>query len=404
MAIGFTSIAGFFMRPAVQPLVLPNPLDWGKDFFFGALEAFAEMLEEAYVAALEMTVKLIIDYGVPPSAALQGDWFQFLIGGTYGLASKIVVVIALVMTVYVMLTPLRDHGQGIAKVLTSFVLIAVLGPLFFPVYGLLAELSRGLSEGLLELTDVKGGRNGVVEVLVQTLIPGNVAGAILTGLLGSIIMVIVAFEVFFLNLWLLAVLIGYPLAIAVRPFGALGNFTFHSFNSGILTLLLAPPLMTFFLSLSLLLIKLADRVSIFAHPMAKIALTLGGGILAMIAPVILAYMFYNMSQQVFGRMEASIKGAVDINSAPPLTTREARDSLNDTHHSGLRTFASGVAVRQLDSSDDTGLFDNIRDSAKTAAVASGHPEIAGVLSAHEWYENRKKDKHAKSEAEGGDEA
>ncbi|HET6622864.1 MAG TPA: hypothetical protein VFG56_02935, partial [Candidatus Saccharimonadales bacterium] len=223
----------------------------------------------------------------------------------------------------------------------------------------------------------------------------------ISAIFGGFTMLIVVVEVFFLNLWLLFLLLGYPLVWALRPIGRVTNIIFHTFNCGLFTVLVAPPIMVFWLVLSIG----AVRVIPFAdNPLGAAVFTQLGGLAAAITPIALAVMSYRRSSHVFGRVDSEMDGAFDINRLPPVTTKQMRDDVDETYSATVIPLHARVSDN-LVSNGDTAVqdaVDTVKRHAASAAASKAataiHP-IAGVAVAA-GYSAYEKHQANKSEEEG----
>lgn len=385
--------------------VLPmwNPLDPVNSF----LEDLATALREWYTSFLEIIVTLLTTVAVPSPEELESDFFLFALGGTYGLARILVALFATLVAVIVVLSPTVRHGAKIQATLISMLMVVLFGLLFFPLYGMLYNISKGSTEGALALLGAND-IDGAVGVVIGLYDVGSVADAINTiismgvsGTLGALIVI----EAAGLHVLALFVWIFYPLGIAVRPLGQFGNAVFNAFNAALITTLIAPPVMAFAFLLPAYAQEYMSPVAMVASPFFAIV----GCLLAMATPVILFFFAFKRSSEVFGRIDDA-SGKFDIGQMPPVSVDEVSNDIRVTNNSANSAVVADVIGDSLLYGNGKGdLFDDITtkavNAAASAATAAGHPYVGlAVKGAGGMYRKHREAQHESDTdtSEGGE--
>lgn len=379
-----------------------NPASWFLVFIGGVAVAIGD----AYAKLLVEIVKILLRSALPSADQLRNPWFLVGLGGTYGLARMIIGLIAIIVSLYAMLTPTRHHGRKLGQVFTTFLMVAVFAVAFYPAYGMVVTISKGLVQAMLNLAG--GSENAtsasIVQGIVSTALPSNPFGKAITALLAAIFGGLALVESFGLQIWLFVLLMFYPLVLATRPLNRATNALFNACNSGIVVIVLSLPAMAFGF---LLPVVTKNYVPYGDTGIAAFATTILGGVFAMGAPPLLLVFFYQKSSEIFGRIDASVGGTIDIGQMPNVTTEQIQGSVDDTSGSGLKAFLSTVAVggatAELGKSDD--LFGDIKklaiEGVAVAATVGGHPEVGAVLAAVDTTLTKEKRAHATNNPEGG---
>lgn len=349
--------------------------------FFEWLAAMGMSLSEAYTELLALTVRLLLETGVISVDQMQGSNFEVLLGGTLGFASYVMVTIAVAVALAIVLSPLKNHGTKISHLGSSMVIILLFAPLFYPLYSVANSFARGFGEGLLNLAMSNEPTDSVINRLVDVALPLNDIGIVILAFVGMIISGLVVGELYMFNVWLVFLLIFYPLVVAARPISKTANKIFHACNSGIVVILFVPTIMTFGLIFPIMAIRYLPGGN---AAVAGFIFTVLGGVFALAAPLYLLIVGYRASSEVFGSIDSSVTGAVDINKMPPVTVKEMDQSVDDSHGSALKPFAAGVGTVLVASAlSNNNTMDEIKSQAgtmanlaSTALASSGHPVAA----------------------------
>lgn len=351
-----------------------NPFDPGSWFV-----AFAKAITSWYTDAVKNTITFLLMNSVPSPDAIQSNFFSLALGGTYGLSSMLMGGVAIVLGTIILLRPRHDHSRSIAKMVSSIIWLVVFGVLFYRGYSLLYGFFQGIGQGAVNV--LVGSQNSTIAQLNDLLIITNLpeAGAIL--LVGPFAVVFALFalaESFMLHIALLALLILYPLLIALRPL-ALFNTLFHAANSAVAVILISPILMAWAFALPVIAKNLIPGAS---NPAIQIMVMLVCSLSAFALPILIAVLVFNKSRQVFGRVDSSVEGLVSVKSMPPVDMNDIRRDIDRVHTSPLKAIASDVVGDEI-------LNGNMfRDMSKVAVnavatglAAAGHPYASVAVKA-----------------------
>lgn len=363
-------VSVLLFRSTVVPMW--NPLDP-----FGSMLAdMANALRGWYASMLVWLVDLVTTIAVPSPLTLVNEFFSFALGGTYGLARVLVVFIAVMVALVIILSPTARHGVKIQRLLTSIFMVILLGWVFFPLYGLLYNLSKagvGAAKALLT-TEGETIYDAVMRLFGTLNIVDAINTIIATGISG-VFGVFLAGTAVWLFVTSIVVMIGYPLAIAIRPLGKFGNTVFNLFNAAILTTLLSPTIMAFLFMAPLFIQKYIPGMAIVATPFFALVGSLG----ALLTPYVIFFMSFRKSSEVFGRLDDA-SGQLDIGHMPPVSVEEIQNDVSVTNNMNASAIiADAVGDSLLYNDGSKGLFDDIIkkgvDIGATAATAAGHPYV-----------------------------
>jgi hypothetical protein len=343
-----------------------TPFDW--------ISSIATMVDNWYSGLLIQVAQFLLQIAVPTKEEIFSSFFSLGLGGSLGLASKLMVLLLIVVMLISIATPLRHHGEKIGRVLTSMLLLALFGYVFFPLYSLMYDLSQGLLQAVINL--ITGTNNSSLSQ-INTLFEGSVDVDVITKLISSglagVFALIAGLEAITLRLLLIFVLMFYPITIVVRGFGAVGRTIFNAANSAIITVIFSPPIMGFFFVLPLLSKNLIPGGS---FPFLTVALAIVGGVMASAVPIVLAFMVFKKSSEVFGRIDSTVGGSLDINNMPPVSLDQVNKDIDDVHSSPFRTAIEDVIGDGVMHGD---LFTDMKATlvnlTASSAAAAGHPEI-----------------------------
>jgi hypothetical protein len=397
MKFSMTSLPLAIMHNPTAVALLPmNPVS---DWFTDLANSMSDSLANTRVDIVKQVAKTTL----PTVDELSGSWYLLGLGGTYGLASKIITLVVVVLGLFVIVTPMSNHGMKISRTLQSTVIIAFFGLMFYPLYSLGYDLSMAASHAIIDLSVGKqhSSLNDAASAMLQVLLPSDVWFKVIVSFFG-LILTYMAFIVAWMN-YLAVLVIGlfYIMTVALRPLGDRFESLFNAANSAILTTLTTPVVITFGLLLPLMASKVVPVVGNTGIS-AGIFTLIGAGI-SFLGPLFVARWAFQKSKQVFGKVNASVSGAIDINSMPPTNSQEVQSS---TKESGFKAFASsmvaGGATAELMKSDDlSGDLKKLAiEGASAAAAATGHPEISAVLNAADTTLSKERRKHAAEDAGG----
>ena len=378
--------------PTVAPQMLPANIvsDWFTDLANSMSESFANTRVEI--------VKQLAQTSLPTVDQLQNGWYLLGLGGTYGLATKVIMLVLILVAVVMIVTPLSNHSLRMRRTAQSFLGVGIFGALFFPAYSLLHDLVLGACQGMINIALGKSSSSlgEAAAAMLQILLPGDVWFKLIVSFFGMIF-AYCAFGVALVNyLGVLATGMFYPVALAFRPIAEKFNSVFHAATSAAITTLLTPIVIT----IGFLLPTFAARMmpGIGATGIAAGIFTVLGALIAFIGPIGVAIWAFKASNRVFGQLDfASIGGSVDVDSMPPVTSRDMDNSVKE---SAFRAFTSsvipGAATADLGNSDD--LLGDLKklaiEGGSAAAAAAGHPWVAGALNAVDTTLSKEKRAHA----------
>jgi len=363
-----------------------NPLDPVGSFF----EDLAKALREWYAVLLQSIVDLVSTVSIPTPEMLVNDFFSLALGGTYGLARLLVALVAVVVAFIIIITPTVRHGVKIQRALTSLLMVILMGWLFYPLYSLGYNLSRGAVEGAKALVKTEGDETPYDTVIRQfdvVNLADSISTIVATGISGVFGIFLIGTAVG-LYVTTIMVLIFYPLAIAVRPLGAFGNTVFNLFNAAILTTLISPPIMVFTFMAPLLTQKYMPIAALLASPFFAII----GSLAALITPYVVFFLAFKKSSEVFGRLDDA-SGRFDVGEMPPVTVDQVKEDVKVTNNMSTTAMVADVMTDSLLYGGSKGdLFDDMLkkgvDLAATATTAAGHPYIGvGLKAAGGMYSN-----------------
>lgn len=354
------------------------------------IAGLANLLTQWYAGLVGEIVKFLFVISVPSPDQLVHNFFSLSIGGTLGLASRVIVLIAVIAALIIALTPARNHGKKISRVLTSMTLLALFGYFFYPLYSLLYALSQGLTEAALDLAN--GSSNGTTDALIK-LFSGltvlDVFSKLVTGLLSGTFGFFTFGEAITLRILLFVILIFYPLILALRPLGGVANTIFHAANSAIITVVVSPPVMGFFFTLPLLVQKYIPGGNLPGFAMFPAII---GAVLASVVPLALAFFAYKGSSEVFGSIDA-MGGRFDVGSMPPVTIDDVNKDIDETHNSPFKDVATDVIG---DGMLNGTLFSDMRktfvDGVASTSAAMGHPYVGMAVKGVDGYLRQRQEK------------
>jgi hypothetical protein len=351
--------------------------DWFTDVANSMSESFANTRVEI--------VKQLARTSLPTVDQLHNQWYLLGLGGTYGLASKFVLLVVLLTALVIIFTPLSNHSLRVRRTAQSFLVVGLFGVLFFPIYSLLYNLVQGACQGMINVALGKSSSSldEAAAAMLAVLLPGDVWFKVIVSFIGMIFAYL-AFAVALTNyLAVLGTSMVYPLAVAFRPVAEKFNALFHGANSAVITTLSTPIVIT----IGFLMPTFAARMipGVGGTGIAAGIFTVIGVLVAFFGPIAVAVFAFKGSNRVFGQLDfGSISGTVGVDSMPPITSRDMDNSVKE---SGFKAFTSsmipGAATANLSKSDD--LMGDVKklavEGVSAAAAATGHPWVAGALNA-----------------------
>lgn len=353
-----------------------NPANWIPAF----LQVLSDEFAKAYTDVLVSIITLLTTVALPTIETLKNEWFKMGLGSTYGLATQLMSLVSIVVSLYLLVKVRNNNSSLISRLVTNFLFFAVFAALFYPVYSLLVNLTQGVTQAMFNLAT--GTENAtarqVVELVSASVMPENPFGKMITAGLASAFGGIALIEAFALRILLYLLLIFYPLTIVLRVIFKTARVAFNVFNAGILTIALSGPVMALgFLAPALI----GKNVPGGDLPIASFVFTIIGGLFAMVVPFVLMWWAYNRSSEVFGRLDATVAGGIDVNSMPPMTMDDMQKDIDDNQSASFKHIVAGSALGASLADDD--IYRDMKqvaiDTASTVATTTGHPYIAAGI-------------------------
>lgn len=337
---------------------------------------FVDALFGWYTSIITGIIGVLFSVAVPTSDELASDFFTLGIGGTLGAARITVVAIAVFITLIVVLRPTKPHGTKIANTVIGMLMMGVFAWLFYPAYGLLYNLSQGLTKAVVALvTSNADGEISQINALIEGLIPANIIDKFIAGFISGGLSYLVLGEVWALKMLLFAVLILYPIVLALYPLGWFTHGLFHASNSLILVIVLSPPLMALGFALPLILKNIIPLGSVVV---AESLVAVIGAAFALLVPIGLFWLAFTTSHRVFGSLESRMSGAIDVATLPPLTLEDMQRDATNTQTSAFKGMVMEVVGdRVLNGAGSDNLVGEVGrmavNAGATAATAAGYP-------------------------------
>lgn len=372
LALLRTKSTSFALHMAALPVIVPT------NFFTDWLEDAANSLTDSFSKQRIKIVKQIATSSLPTIDALKSNWYLLNLGGTYGLAQKIIMAVIVILGLMVIVRPTHDHSKRIGRTVSSVLMLGIFGLVFFPVYSLLYGMSTGSSQSMIRLA--LGTQNQdlskVIDEALRTILPEDIWMRVIVAFVGMLLSY-AAYGVALLN-YVVVGLTGllYPVAVALRPLGEKANTLFHGANSAIATSLATPVVVV----IGLLFPNLAEKIlpgAAATGPGAGIFTVIGASI-SFAGPILIAIFAFKSSHEVFGDVRSNTSGSVDINSTPPLDTREMRETVRESTADGWRSYTTTVPDEPPPGEKSDGLMDDVRRYAANTAgaaatTATGNP-------------------------------
>lgn len=345
-----------------------------------AADWFAEKFD---LLRIEIT-KTILEVALPTVQDIKSQGVMVGLGSTYGLATRLMNVVAIAVGLFVVLTIRRRHGDTISRLATSMLWIAIFAAALFPVFGILTQLARAVALGVInvasgsEVSDV----NEVVELVKDLALPLDSGGKLVVSAGGVVLGLVALLNSYAYYYTVIVIVIIYPLVVALRPLHKWIDVMFHGLNSLFVVCLLTPSIM----AAGLMFPFWVRNAPLGDTATAQGVTTIIGGLIAAILPIVLAWAIFRMSREVFGKVESDVSGAVDVNSMPETSSSEMAKSTDDAHASPIGAFAKTAGLGAL-----TGDLGNSRDfwgdvrkigvEAASVAAAAGTGGVSTTVAA-----------------------
>jgi len=349
-----------------------NPLDW----FTG----IAQVIAGWYTEGVKQTINILLTYSVPSPDEIKSKFFTLALGGTFGLSALIVGGMSVLIGSLVVLRINEDHSKKISKLFNSVVLLLLFALLFFRGYSLLYATFQGGVQGALNV--LTGTENGTITQLNNVLLsvtPQAVGAMVFLGPFSALFSILTMVEAFVFHVAIIALLITYPLLIATRPLPVF-NTLFHAANAAMVVIALAPTTMAWAYALPIIVTNAWPGALVV--PGLVVVLTFAGSFLAFVIPIVLAFFMFTTSRNVFGRVDATVQGAVSVLSMPPVDLNEVRRDIDHVHASSIRAVVTDVVGDEILSGD---MFSDMKkvaiNLAATATAVAGHPYASTLIKA-----------------------
>lgn len=339
--------------------------------------SFVDFVRGGAESAILMLVRMITNSFLPNPELLSSQGLLLYAGGMLGLATMLAVLLLVAMSVVMIITATRDHSRRISKAITSVFYLLVFQFLFLPIFSMAHALSVGLAEAQINLVADSPEPESLIAQMVGDL-PQDTFTAFMMFPIVVIFSYMASFVAVAINGMTITVYVLYPLAIAVRMIG--WTYPFNVFNAALISALSAPPLMAFGILLPLLvgIIPMPDVISVFVQLLVLVI----GLVFAVVAPCVVFFMAFFKSSEVFGRVDATVAGKVDIGSMPIISTEQYMARIEDANDSSGQTFAQAALADaitlpvDLDYSSKEAFFGSLghygADAAATGFSATGH--------------------------------
>jgi hypothetical protein len=351
-----------------------DPIGSLASFFVNLANTFSSW----YTDAVKATIAFLMSSALPSQEDIESDFFRINFGGTIGLALYLVTGISVLLLLLFLLAPRKDHSKKLSRYLGSLIGLVVYAILFFRLYVYVDDLSKGVMQGTLNF--ITSSPNGTVEKindLMAVVTPSGVGSVAVLGIFAVIFSWFAAAIAFGIKMVVIIILIAYPLLIVLRPLGSMAVTAFNAANSFLIVAILSPIMMVFAIALPLAarnVIPGADALGLTA----LITLVCSGG--ALLSPIILLYVFFRLSSQVFGRIDA--QGQMAITSLPALNWDEAQKDMQESRLSSAKDSFRGVIGSALEPGGVKSLIQSIPDTIVHAGAVAASTQVgpmAGMI-------------------------
>ena len=371
-----------------------DPIGALTSFFTGLAAAFNSW----YTSAVQATITFLMSSSLPSQKDIQSDFFKLNFGGVMGLAIYLITAIAVILLAVFLLNARKNHSVRFSRFISSIIGLILYALLFYRVYSYIDNGSKGLMQVALNfITHSKNGTVDEINNLLGVQTPSGIGSVVVLGVFSVIFCWFACAVAFMVKLAVLVVLIIYPVLIVLRPLGSFALFAFNAANSFLVVAVLSPIIMVWAIALPVAarnLIPGADATGLTS----LITLVCSAG--ALVAPLILLYIFFRLSTQVFGRID--VEGNTSISSLPPLSLEEAQHDMQDTRMSPFKDAfkESALSSFQPGGGGVSNLLSTIPDTLMTAGAvaATAHFGPLGGAIVEGVHSKIKASKAAKQEA------
>jgi len=348
---------------------IPGPKDW--------LDAFADMVFDFHVKVLNFAIDLIMSTAPPPLAIVESDWFGYLLGSWLGFGLSLLTLMIVLVHLILLVRLGDDRRRTYPKMLTSVLGMILFVRLYFPAYALLYKLSRGLSHAISDKLAGEGDQSIADQIESSVSLIGGFGKLFGSGL-ALLILVFVAVAAVGLVISLLGFSLLYPVLLVLRPVSKGFNRAWHLANAALATVFLAPPLMVFWVGLTVWVINHSEDNFPESSGTLGMATELLALILCVATPAVIMWLSYNWSTEVIGKVDTAFDNALDFRSSDVLSVKEAEDRVSSNHGASIKEAAVAGVVASIDDKPGEPMSVRVLDMASTAAMATGHPVVAGA--------------------------
>jgi len=360
---------------------------------------WADNLAEWYNTLLSALVLVLGQNAMPSATLFQDDWFLTTVGGTLGLAIRLVMAVVIVLGLYAMFRPTRSHSQWIGGLSYGIIVLMFFGVLVIPIYVALSMLSDVLIQVIAALStgNPEAGTPELAEML-HGRFPDHFAGKLLSAGFSALFVLFSAAVAWAIHILVVVALIFYPLAAAFAG-SKWGRRIIDMCNATIIMAVFVGPVMIFIYVLPSALPG-SDNSLWRAIAMAASAL------MAFAVPLVLWLLALWGSSEITGRVTATIGNKIETFSSSPVSVNASIGAETDGRGGVVSTFskmaaaeAASLALSKASKEDDGSDFRKklsriAIDSATAATAATGHPYIGAAIKGADKLQQARKNKQS----------
>ncbi len=347
---------------------IPSPSD--------LIENLGDLIVNANTYILELVVQMILYVATPSSDLIESDAFAYLLGSWLSTGQNLFSFVVIIVGIVIALRFNSNNSKRYSRLITTAVLIAFAIRLFYPAYAALYELSREVSAFVQETVGEGGSNADFVDALASTSTVPNIVLNLMAAffiVIGAILLGIVSLGIFLTGL---SGILWWPVTLALRPLGGPFVLAFNVANGMIATAIISPPIMVFWLSMSIRATREMNDILPTASGIIGMFALLLAVLLAAVTPIAVFFIGFSVSKNVQGKVDASIAGSVDITASQPLSVQEATANVEQDQSSFLKEAATSAAIATIDDRPGESAGYRLADIAATTAASTGHPGFA----------------------------
>jgi hypothetical protein len=374
------------MSKVVQLGLDPNPFHW--DFTpdipspGDVLRYFADLFTHAYTDLLAHSLQALQVFGTPSPAVITSDWYSYWVGTWYGVSYRLMSLMVILVALIFVFTPWARHERKFGSTVTSMLGIAVFGAAFYPLTGILIDLSHAFT-GWIALwatgQDGPSSSDQLAELMAGAISPQNVLGMLASSFINMVIWFFVLTVCIYVQLCTLLALGFYPIGIILRPIPRVGETVFSLLNGLIITGFFAGPVLAAELALGMFFIKQIQRSAPEISGLTSPAISIALGIIMFISPIFMTMMTYRKTMEMSGNATSFVEdGALKVTVDDPVSVKQAQRAVHrQPSIPGELLKASIVAT--VDDVKGESLVRRAVDIGAQTAMATGHAEAAFAL-------------------------